>query len=151
MKGVRDPRITKPTREDVENPRPDANRDIIALDRRWFIENPVRDKPISPPSSNYRKYLDPASMRPSPKLGRRERPPEGDYDRRTDYEADLTMLQYRYTKGPEVVNDEMGYGECVTEVFWQPKEDGTLERVWRTSQRTKTGRQFLRLEKKKPE
>jgi hypothetical protein len=62
---------------------------------------------------------------------------------RADRDADLTLLQYRYTRAPEVVNDEMGYGERVTETFWQPTAGGKLTQVERVSQRTKSGRQVL--------
>ena len=49
---------------------------------------------------------------------------------------------YRYSKGPDTLNDELGYGEVVIERFWRIIK-GKAKVVHRQSQRTKTGRQFL--------
>jgi hypothetical protein len=66
---------------------------------------------------------------------------------RTFVAADIESLQlatYRYTKNPPVLNDTLGYGEQIKDVFWYPtKENGLKERT-RLSQRTRTGRQVLK-------
>jgi hypothetical protein len=53
-----------------------------------------------------------------------------------------TNHTYRYTKAPDLTNDEMGYGERVDEELWF-NEGGTIVSRWRSSQRTKSGRQVL--------
>ncbi len=50
---------------------------------------------------------------------------------------------YRYSRGDDLTNDEMGYGERISEPLWAKQSGGKLERTTRTSQRTKSGRQEL--------
>jgi len=54
----------------------------------------------------------------------------------------LADAHYRYTKSPSVVNENMGYGEQVEEIFWC-KEGGALVMKRRVSRLTRTGRQVL--------
>jgi hypothetical protein len=56
--------------------------------------------------------------------------------------SDIPAAIYRYSKGPDFVNDEIGYGEMITETLWQIQGDRIVE-IKRVSQRTKTGRQVL--------
>lgn len=49
---------------------------------------------------------------------------------------------YRYTRAGDLTNDEMGYGERVTEPLWSTNGDKAEPRE-RISQRTKSGRQSL--------
>jgi hypothetical protein len=56
---------------------------------------------------------------------------------------DLTGQVYRYTRGNDLTNDEMGYGERADEVFWEVSGKKLVPRL-RTSQRTKSGRQVLK-------
>lgn len=60
-----------------------------------------------------------------------------------------TNHTYRYTKAPDLTNDEMGYGERVDEELWF-NEGGKIVSKWRSSQRTKSGRQFLFQGNEKP-
>jgi hypothetical protein len=70
-------------------------------------------------------------------------PPASGNLAKADLPPDLTVLVYRYTRGNDLTNDEMGYGDRTKELFWEPKDDGFLESVSRINQRTKSGRQFL--------
>lgn len=161
MKGVRDPRYSQPISDDIEDPRPDANRDLIAADRRWLVarsggrgadggDRNTRRTPGEPPSTAYGGYLKTARVAPSatghgsPSARDRGDGRETSNEERADRDADLTLVQYRYTKAPEVVNDEMGYGERIGETFWQLR-GGSLSEVRRVSQRTKSGRQVLKV------
>lgn len=164
LKGVRDPRFTKQF-QGIENPRPDANRDIIALQRRWLKALEGRRSGGLSPSSAYFKYLNENPSIPPPAADASTANPAGtpnppgtpntaralnseppaSRERPADRDANLTLVQYRYTKALEVVNDEMGYGECVTEIFWQATGDG-MRRFERRNQRTKSGRQVLELD-----
>jgi hypothetical protein len=47
---------------------------------------------------------------------------------------------YHYTKQPEIVNAELGYGETVKEVLSCPNSGGRLEPTEYVSQRTVTGK-----------
>jgi hypothetical protein len=58
----------------------------------------------------------------------------------------LTLATYRYTKNPSALNDNLGYGEQLTDVLWQPtpaENPTALAADHRISQRTRTGRQVL--------
>ena len=59
-----------------------------------------------------------------------------------DQVEEFTAAAYRYSKSPDFTNDELGYGEVITEELWQAR-DGKLVSLERRSQRTKTGRQVL--------
>jgi hypothetical protein len=58
-------------------------------------------------------------------------------------EVVMTSVNYRYTKNPPVLNDLLGYGERIEEVFYIPREKNRLVLETRCSQRTRTGRQVL--------
>ncbi|HEX6240502.1 MAG TPA: hypothetical protein VFZ61_06395 [Polyangiales bacterium] len=54
----------------------------------------------------------------------------------------IALAVYRFSKGPDFTNDEMGYGEVLVDELWYVK-NGRFLSVERVSQRTKTGRQYL--------
>jgi hypothetical protein len=163
--GVRDPRPLAPVRVDLVDPRAAANRDRIELKRRvqwtklrresepqpWLMEpsreaiarevessdlvdiDDSHDADIDQPVFAFLSQKDAALARKDAQA--------------SDKSSSLTMLTYRYTKGLETVNDEMGYGERIHDVFWRRNRKGALKIITRTSQRTKSGRQQLRPEK----
>ena len=55
---------------------------------------------------------------------------------------DLTGRIYKYSRGADLTNDEMGYGERGFEVFCAVEGDA-LKEATRTIQRTKSGKQTL--------
>jgi hypothetical protein len=57
-------------------------------------------------------------------------------------QSDLTNRVYKYSRGVDLTNDEMGYGERGEEQLWHVKEQ-TLQPMPRSSQLTKSGRQPL--------
>ena len=59
-----------------------------------------------------------------------------------DQVEQFTAAVYRYSKNPDFTNDELGYGDVITEELWQAR-GGKLVSLERRSQRTKTGRQVL--------
>jgi hypothetical protein len=114
----------QPPRQD---PRPPACRDLLNLERR-------------------RRLIGAWKHDDNPKIGSvnlltRTTGNEA-FNHYPSHEDNLTLLVYRYTRGYDTVDDEMGYGERIIEPLWTRKGD-KLEKEDRTSQRTKTGRQLL--------
>ncbi len=147
--GVRDPRPVDPPPKRLVDPRIVASRDLIALERRLLsprrgLEDVADPKGARIPSKlrdaaktsakTYRELIGKAPEGPAAAAGK---------TRDADANADLPMFPYRYTKGPDITNDEMGYGERLEELFYVPTENGGLEPFKRLSQRTKSGRQVL--------
>jgi len=102
---VRDPRERRFQTFALDDPRPKAHLDLLALNQRLLK---ARKAPKSAPAD----------------------------------ETSLTDAHYRYTKAPSVINENLGYGEQVEEVFWRCDGDQLVE-VRRVSRLTRTGRQVL--------
>jgi hypothetical protein len=113
--GVRTTRGGKKAYSDLMGPRPTDWEDELAAERRRLLQLGASD-------------------------GRAivEAVPKG----KVEHRESMARAVYRYSKGPDTLNDELGYGEVVTECFWNVF-DGIARVVYRKSQRTKTGRQFL--------
>jgi hypothetical protein len=118
--GVVEPRGMSQPVGRLQEPRAAPARDFIALERRRLLEE-----------SGTRRQASGDRQKATPS----HTPPEGGA-------STLSTLPYRYTRGIETVNDEMGYGERVETVFWA-KVDGELIVEERVAQRTKSGRQDL--------
>jgi len=116
MTNVRDPRRKKASQQQLEDPRLEPNRDLLAVNRRWL-------KSTRQPGFSRAESRAPfASTAAADELGR---------------------ANYRYTKNPPVLNDNLGYGEQLPETLWAPSGDDGICELPRTSQRTRTGRQVL--------
>lgn len=127
--GVFEPRTPRPPSSDLINPRAPLWDDLISAARRRLLEASRRranGQPLGPDDALPVKVLDVSTER-------------------------MSQSVYRYTKGPDFTNDELGYGEVVTEVFWKvergaPGELPKASAKVLKSQRTRTGRQLLREE-----
>jgi hypothetical protein len=119
-----------------DNPVPDGTPNAQGVyperERRWAPAN-LRD-PRDPSWEDYvaaerRQLIDPGGPKPSDVI--------------SPLRNGLALAVYRYTKGPDFTNDELGYGEQLVEKLWYV-EGGKIIAKLRTSQRTKTGRQKLK-------
>jgi hypothetical protein len=69
----------------------------------------------------------------------RRSPPANPFAGDEDTEIPAIAI-YRHARGPDLTNDEMGYGESREEVFWS-LEGSQCRIAKRVSRQTKTGRQ----------
>ena len=161
--GVRDPRPPARPMQPLADPRRAASRDLIDVQRRtlwkarpndaspWLTASgrPINSSQAGRTEATFQKLItgqkpiDDAiptvTNLPTPLIEEAVK-----NARSADQAANLTTLPYRYTKGLETVNDELGYGERIRESFCRISKDGTLETHVRISQLTKSGRQQLR-------
>ena len=163
--GVRDPRPTVPPGDTIEEPRKPACKDLISVQRRvlwrkagepgapspWLAleKEPPRAQAaekvfeqltsIPPQEPSTPKRRTSAAVSTNPRLVAAQADALI-----ADKNASMTMLPYRYTKGPDITNDEMGYGEQITDIFWRfDSSKNRLVAFPRISRRTKSGRQQL--------
>lgn len=160
--GVRDPRPPARLVQPLADPRRAASRDLIDVQRRslwrprtnepspWLTTKERLDPSLASRTEGTFKELiaatnanaDPIRTVVDFSANVVEQATENALT--SDQAANMTTLPYRYTKGVETVNDELGYGERITESFCRISKDGTLETHERISQLTKSGRQQLR-------
>jgi hypothetical protein len=106
-------RKVKPPAPKFEPPRPMPFGDFVRAQRHWLKVHATSRARPSPPKNPFAD------------------------DKDTEIPA---IAIYRHARGPDLTNDEMGYGESREEVFWYL--DGSQCRIAkRVSRQTKTGRQ----------
>jgi hypothetical protein len=118
--GVIIPRLKRPGWSDLVDPRDPPWEDRVAAARRELKLRATRTSALD-------------------LGGRRMAPPSV----RLQSEV-VSNAIYRYSKGPDFTNDELGYGEVIEEEIWLI-QDGKATSHKRISQRTKTGRQILQV------
>jgi hypothetical protein len=137
----------------LEDPRVPPWQDLIAADRRRLLSGkddavPTQEALMALRKAHARVSRTRASKKkgkdvPGASLAELEQGKEAIANAQGNWTSiDPTTHPYRYTRGPDLTNDEMGYGERLDEELWFVV-DGTIVSKWRSSQRTKSGRQFL--------
>lgn len=122
-------RSPEPPAPPLQEPRQARWTDLVAAGRRWLV-------------SEWGSEPKPTRVRPP---WRSESAPAPAFAKVAKYIAATAAPHEPYTVDPDVTNDDMGYGERVSDELLRIGEDGTVTSRRRVRQRTKTGWQVLTL------
>lgn len=120
-------RSPKPPAPPLQEPRRAPWTDLVAAGRRWLV-------------SKWESEPKPTGVPPP---WRFESGPAPAFVKVAKYIAATAAPHVPYTVDPDVTNDDMGYGERVSDELLRVAERGTVTPRTRVRQRTKTGWQVL--------